>query len=109
MKVKDLKARAAVPEIELDIVSVGEERKFANERGSGRVANAAGKDDTGEIKVSLWNEQIDQVSEGAKIKIENGWVSEYQGQKQLSTGRGGTLTIVKGGSGKAAAEEAEEE
>ena len=109
LKVKDLRAKTAVPEIELELVSVGEERKFANERGSGRVASAAGKDDTGEVKVSLWNEQIDQVGEGDTIKIENGWVSEYQGQKQLSTGRGGTLTVLKSGSGKKGAKEEEEE
>ena len=94
MQVKDLKARREVPEIELEIVSLGEPRQFASEKGSGRVANAAGKDESGEIKISLWNEQIEQVKEGDKIKIENGWVSEYRGELQLSAGRKGTLTVL---------------
>jgi len=94
MKVKDLKARMEVPEIELEITSVGEERSFSSPKGTGKVANAAAKDDTGEVKVSLWNEQIEQVKEGDKIKIENGWTSEYKGELQLSAGRKGTLTVL---------------
>jgi len=95
LKVSELKPKTAIPEIELEIISKGEVREFANERGSGKVASAAGKDDTGEIKVSLWNEQIDQVEEGKKIKIENGWCSEYNGEKQVSTGKFGKLTVLE--------------
>ncbi|PIN85253.1 MAG: hypothetical protein COV47_03290 [Candidatus Diapherotrites archaeon CG11_big_fil_rev_8_21_14_0_20_37_9] len=91
MKVKELQARAAVPEIELEIVSKGEVRKWANDGGSGTVCSCAGKDSTGEIQVSLWNEQTEDVNEGDKIKILNGWCSEFRGQKQVSTGKKGTL------------------
>ncbi len=96
MKVSDLKPRAAVPEITLEIVSKAEPRQFASERGTGRVCSAAGKDEDGtEISVSLWNEQCDEIKEGNTIKIESGWCSEYQGQRQVSTGKFGKLTIVK--------------
>ena len=95
MKVAELKPRTAVPEIELEIVSKGEVRQWANEKGTGSVCSCAGKDDSGEIGVSLWNEQIQQVNEGDKIKISNGWCSEFQGQKQVSTGKLGTLEILK--------------
>ena len=94
MQVKELQARQGKVDIELEIVSISEPREFANQNGSGKVANAAGKDATGEIQVTLWNEQIDKVKEGSKIKIENGFVSEYKGQKQLSTGKFGTLTVL---------------
>jgi len=92
VKVSELKPRQAVPEIELEVVSKGEVRDFATERASGKVCSAAAKDETGEIKLTLWNEQCDTVQEGDKIKIENGWCSEYQGEKQLSTGKFGKLT-----------------
>ena len=96
MNVKDLRPNTAIPEIELEIVSLGEAREFATAKGAGKVANAAGKDSKGdEIKISLWNDQIDQVAEGQKIRIENGWASEYKGQVQISTGKKGTLTIVE--------------
>ncbi|MFH1391284.1 MAG: SOSS complex subunit B family protein [Candidatus Diapherotrites archaeon] len=95
MKVSELKARAPVDEIELEITSKGEIRKWANEKGSGTVCNCAGKDETGEVSLSLWNEQTDQVEEGDKIKISNGYCSEFRGQVQLGTGRQGTLEVLK--------------
>jgi len=95
LNISELKPRSAVPEITLEIVSKGETREFANERGAGKVCSAAAKDDSGtEITLSLWNEQIDQVKEGQKVKIENGWCSEFQGQKQVSTGKFGTMAVL---------------
>jgi len=96
LKVSELKARAAVPEITLEIVSKGEVREFANERGSGKVCSTAAKDEDGEeVTLSLWNEQIDQVKEGQKVKVESGWCSEFQGQKQVSTGKFGKMTVLE--------------
>ena len=92
MKVIEVKANKAVDRIELEIVSKAEPRKFATQKGEGEVCNAAGKDETGEIQVSLWNDQIAQVNEGDKIVIEQGWCGEYKGTKQLSTGKFGKLT-----------------
>ncbi len=95
MKVSELKAKTGKIDIELEIVSVAEPREFTNNRGSGKVANAAAKDDTGEVVLTLWGEQADMLKEGDKIKIENGWCSEYNGQLQLSTGKFGTLTKLE--------------
>lgn len=95
MNVRDVRPRSAVDSIELEIVSKGEARAFATEKGSGRVCNAAGKDSTGEIQLSLWNEQIEQVNEGDRVRIENGWAGEYKGQVQLSTGKLGKLVVLK--------------
>ena len=94
-KVKDLKAQMGSINIELEIVSLGEPKAFSSFKGQGTVANAAGKDDTGEISITLWNDQIKDVKEGDRVKIENGYVSEYKGQKQISTGKFGTLTVIK--------------
>jgi len=95
LKVSELKPRTGVDEITLEVVSKGETREFANERGSGKVCSAAAKDEAGdEITLSLWNEQIDQVKEGSKVKIENGWCSEFQGQKQVSTGKFGKMEVL---------------
>ncbi|MEM0360368.1 MAG: hypothetical protein QXK06_03490 [Candidatus Diapherotrites archaeon] len=96
MLVKDLKARAPIEEIELEIVSKAEPRAFATEKGEGIVCNCAAKDKKGvEVSLTLWNEQIAQVSEGDKVKILQGWCSEFRGALQVSTGRKGTLEVLK--------------
>jgi len=96
MLVKDLKPRTAVDEIELEIVSKGDVREFANDRGSGKVCSAAAKDSEGdEVSVTLWNEQCAEYSDGDKVKISNGWCSEFQGSTQVSTGKRGTMEKVE--------------
>ncbi len=105
MAVADLQPKQGNVELTLDIVDKGDIRTFNKFGKDGRVCNAKGKDETGEITLSLWNEQIDQVNVGDKIKISNGWVSEWQGEKQLSTGKFGKLEVVgKAGEGAPAAE-----
>lgn len=93
MKVNELKAKKPVDSITVEVVNVDEPREWSNARGTGKVANATVKDDTGEVKMTLWNDDADKVKTGDKVLIENGWVSEYQGEKQLSAGRFGKLTI----------------
>jgi replication factor A1 len=96
MLVKELKPRMGVEEIELEVISKGEEREFANANGSGKVCSCAAKDSAGdEISVTLWNEQCSQINEGNKIKITNGWTSEFQGQLQISTGKSGKLDLIE--------------
>ena len=94
MEVKDLSIGKGKVDIVLEIVELAEPRTFDKFGKPGRVATARGKDDTGEVKLTLWNEQIDEVNVGDKIKITNGYVSEWQGQKQLSTGRFGKMEVV---------------
>jgi replication factor A1 len=93
MEVKDLEVRKAVDKIELEITDMEAPREWSNARGQGRVANAKAKDKTGEVSITFWNDDIAKVKKGNKITIENGWCSEFQGEKQLSTGKFGKLTV----------------
>jgi replication factor A1 len=58
------------------------------------VANVTIADGTGTIKLCLWNEQIDSVSNGDMIQIENARMSAFKGERQLSIGKKGTLSNV---------------
>jgi replication factor A1 len=57
------------------------------------VANVIIEDETGTIKLTLWNEQIDQVKVNDKVKVENGYVTSFRGEIQLNVGRFGQLTV----------------
>ena len=59
-----------------------------------RVADATIKDDTGTVKLTLWNEQIDQVNVDDTVRIENGYIRSFRGELQLNVGRDGKLTIL---------------
>ena len=97
MAIKDLQARQGKVDIVVEVVDLGEVREFSKFGRTGRVATATVKDETGEIKMSLWNEQIDQVKPGDKVHVTNGYVNEFQGEKQLTTGKFGKLEVIEGG------------
>ncbi len=104
MQIKDLKPKMGNVDVIVDVTDMGDVREFSKFGKPGRVANAVAKDETGTIKLSLWNEQIDAVSSGDKIHIKNGYVNEWQGEMQLTTGRMGTIEVV--GKGKEASKSA---
>ncbi|MEM2082506.1 MAG: OB-fold nucleic acid binding domain-containing protein [Candidatus Bathyarchaeia archaeon] len=63
--------------------------------GMSRVADAILSDESGAVRISLWNEQIDQVRPGDSIKVENGYVTSFRGEAQLNVGRYGKLSVLK--------------
>jgi replication factor A1 len=58
------------------------------------VANALIEDETGTIRLCLWNEQIQSISAGDTIQIENARASTFKGQRQLNIGRKGLLSSI---------------
>jgi replication factor A1 len=58
------------------------------------VANALIADETGTIRLCLWNEQIHCISAGDTIQIENARASTFKGQRQLNIGKKGFLSSV---------------
>jgi replication factor A1 len=58
------------------------------------VSNVLIADDTGTIRLCLWNEQISCISTGDTIQIENAKTSTFRGQRQLNIGRKGLLSSV---------------
>lgn len=95
MEIKDLQARQGNVEIVATVKEISEPREFEKFGKTGKVANAIIEDVSGKIKLSLWNEQVDKVNVGDKVHIANGYVSEWQGELQLTTGKFGQLEIVE--------------
>ncbi len=94
-KIKELRDGMKNVSIEAKVMEKTEPRevmsRFKDE--TYRVATAVIADDTGTIKLSLWNEQINQVNVNDTIKVEKGYITSFRGEIQLNTGRYGTLTV----------------
>ncbi|MFH1404414.1 MAG: OB-fold nucleic acid binding domain-containing protein [Candidatus Altiarchaeota archaeon] len=87
MKVSELQDRTPVDDITLEITDIEEPR----DTSYGPVQNASAKDDTGDVQLTLWNEQVNQYGIGDKVKITKGWCKSYQGKLQVSAGKFGAL------------------
>ena len=59
-----------------------------------KVADLTLEDETGKIKLSLWDDQIDMVEVGDIVRIENGYVNSYKGEIRLNVGRFGKLEVI---------------
>jgi ssDNA-binding replication factor A large subunit len=49
------------------------------------------KDDSDDVVLMMWNEQIKQGNVGDRVRIENGYVKNYRGMRQLNIGKVGKL------------------
>jgi replication factor A1 len=59
------------------------------------VSNVLIADETGSIRMSLWNQQINMISKGDLISIIKGKVASFGGELQLRIGRSGRLNVIK--------------
>jgi len=92
VKIKELFPKQSKVNLEdCKILEISDVRTFQKFGKPGRVANAVIQDDSGKITLTLWNEQIDEVKEGDTVKITDGFVNEWQGLLQVTTGRNGKL------------------
>ena len=88
MKQIDLKARVVkIPKSTLVFTRFG---NYAT------VTNILIADETGVVKLCLWNEQITPISEGAIIQIKNARMSTFRGERQLRIGKNGKLSVIEG-------------
>ena len=96
MKINELQVKQGKVELTANVKEKGDVREFNKFGKTGRVCNAVIEDETGAVTLTLWNEQVEMVNVGDTIQIENGYVGVYQGEKQLTTGKFGKLTVING-------------
>ena len=63
--------------------------------GQAQVADAILKDETGQIKLTLWDAQIKMVKAGSKVTVENGYINSFRGENSLNVGKYGKLNVVE--------------
>ncbi|MCD6279398.1 DNA-binding protein [Candidatus Micrarchaeota archaeon] len=92
MKIKDVKP-GNFDFISGKVIEKGETREVNGRFGTLTVADFKVKDASGEIKLSLWGDNIDKVKKGDMIEIKNGWASVFRDELQISLGRNGEMKI----------------
>ena len=96
IQIKDLAVRMRKVTVKARVLDISKPRVVVTRFGFQTfVANAVIADETGTIELSLWNKQIDLVSLGDVIMVENGHVASFRGKRQLRLGRGGRISVVK--------------
>jgi len=94
--IKDLRTGMHHVNLKAKILEVAEPKHVITRYGNhASVAKALIADETGTIKLCLWNGQITAVSAGDTVQIEDAQVSSFRGERHMSLGKKGTLSNIE--------------
>jgi len=95
-QIKDLRIGMKKVSLKAEVIEIAKPMLVFTRFGNyATVTNALIADKTGQIKLCLWNEQIDSISIGETIQIENASISTFRGERQLRIGKKGILRSVE--------------
>jgi len=94
MKISELKVGQGKVDVEGIVKNISDTRAFNKYGRDLKVANALLEDDSGSIKLTLWNDDITRIKNNDKIKITNGFVNEFNSEKQLTAGKLGKIEVI---------------
>ncbi len=91
--VAELKPRMKNVTISFKVISMGEEREIESRSDgtSHRVCDITVGDTSGTVQVPLWDEAIDNITEGTSYNLTNGYTGLFRGNLRLNVGRYGKL------------------
>jgi replication factor A1 len=83
-------------EVKGEIKTIYPIKEFEKNGKKGRVGSFLLEDDTGIVRVTLWNDQIDKcdLSIGSEVAVKNAFISSYNNKKQISLGFNGTIEML---------------
>ena len=94
--IRDLRAGMNHVNLKAKVLEVTKPRQVFTRYGNyASLAKAVIADETGKIKLCLWNDQIDSISAGDTVQIENARTSTFRGERQLSLGKTGTVSNIE--------------
>jgi len=95
MKINEIKRGISNISLQAKIIDISESREVNTKYGKRNVADALLEDETGQIGVSLWEDQISSVAVGDTIVINGAYVTEFREKLQLNVPRSGKLEVIK--------------
>ena len=92
----DLRAGMKRINVKAEVLEIPEPAQVHTQFGNSvMVVNALVGDETGKIKLCLWEGQIGSIAVGENIEIKNAHVCVFRGERQLRLGKKGVLSILQ--------------
>jgi hypothetical protein len=96
LQIKDIDARVRSVNLKAKIVGKSMPRYVFSRFGDAlTLSTATISDGTGYMTMPLWNTEIDTVSIGDTVQINNGRVKTFRGELQVSLGKKGRLQVIE--------------
>ncbi|MBD3229770.1 MAG: hypothetical protein GF329_16430 [Candidatus Lokiarchaeota archaeon] len=96
VKINRLNSSSRKVNLVVKILDIEPERQVKSSRSGKvfRVADAKIADESGAMKMTLWEDMINEVSPGDILKITNAYVNEFRGALSLNIGKYGKYKII---------------
>ncbi len=94
MKISEIVPGASKVNVEATVIEKQPVREVNTKFGPNSVCEVIVEDESGNIVLVLWGPQANEFEIGDKLKIENGFVKEWNGALQLSVGKFGKIVKV---------------
>jgi len=92
MNISELKTGMRGVNVEGKIDSISEPRTVnLRSGGTAQVADAVLSDESGTVKLSLWDDKISMVKQGDRVSIENGYIQSFRGENSINIGKYGKI------------------
>ncbi|MCW4003898.1 MAG: hypothetical protein NWE95_08315 [Candidatus Bathyarchaeota archaeon] len=92
IKIGDLRSGMKKVNVHAEVLETSEPSKVHTQfRDNALVSNALIGDETGQVLLCLWDNQVNAVSVGDCIEVKGAHVATFKGEKQLRLGKNGTI------------------
>ena len=95
MKISEIRRGNSGVSVEAKVIDISEPREVNTRYGKKQVADATLEDDSGQISLTLWEDQINSITIGDKVSMSGGYVTEFRDKLQLNIPKSGKLEIIE--------------
>ena len=93
MKISDIKVGMNDVSLQAKVVEISPPRDVQTRYGPRIVADVILEDESGQVSLSLWGEQIKTVEVGNTVTVTGGYVTQFRDKLQLNIPKAGKLLI----------------
>lgn len=95
VKIGELKSGMSGISVQGKVVDISETRDVQTRYGQKSVADAVIEDETGQISLTLWEDNISAVSVGDTVSVSGAFTTQFRDKLQLNVPRSGKLEVEK--------------
>ena len=95
MKIGEIKQGMSGISLQAKVIDISEPREVQTRYGKKNVADALLEDDSGQISLTLWEDNIKSISVGDTVDISSAFVTSFKQKMQLNVPRSGKIEVVK--------------
>ena len=95
MNIRDLKPGMSNVNMKLKVLNVSEPEQIITGKGiEHKILGLEVEDETGTMKLVLWDDKVIPLKVGDVVQVENGFVTSFKGERRINVGKYGEVNKI---------------